>query len=242
MALSYTQLKNTYGVLSQNTTTANLDLGIQMMNLEQRYLLQKFFNNEGSYSMSTIGAQTLSTTATISPGATSATLTAPWPYHATTSSVSFSNGTSQMVQFSAGSTAITWPVPLATSANTTLAVGGIQYYPLPPNYSKLKTFTITIGNLKWTPTEIMTREEWDNLNVFPYYADIPNNFFIYNDSQLGIWPIPSTTGNTISFNYKFRVPDLSIADYTAGTISVNNGSTAITGSGTSFTITTNPQN
>lgn len=242
MAISYTKLRDTFGRLSQNTTTENLDDGIQLMNFEQRYLLQKFFNNEGSYSMSTVGAQTLSTTSTILQNATSATLTVPWAYHSTTSNVGFSNGTSQMVQFSAGSTSISWAVPLVSNASTVLKVGGLQFYPMPPNYSKLKTFTITIGNLKWTPTEIMTREEWDNLNVFPYYADIPNNYFIYNDSQLGVWPIPSTTGNTISFNYKFRIPDLSIPDYSTGTISVANGSSNVTGSGTTFTITTNPQN
>ncbi len=121
-----------------------------------------------------------------------------------------------------------------------------QFYNLPPNYSKLKTVTITIGNLKWTPSEVLSRVEWDKLNVFPYYADIPNNYFIYpggdHGASIGIWPIPSTTGNTITFNYKFRIPDLSIEDYTTpGTVSVTNGGTTVTGSGTSFVPTTNQQ-
>ncbi len=119
---------------------------------------------------------------------------------------------------------------------------------MPPNYSKLKDLTITVGNLKWTLDEIRTREEWDKVNVFPYYADIPKNFFIYPGGDkgglIGIWPIPSTTGNIITFNYKFRVSDLSIADVvgTGGiTASVNNGGIVVTGSGTSWTLTTNPQ-
>ncbi len=74
-----------------------------------------------------------------------------------------------------------------------------------------------MGQLKWTLTEIRTREEWDNLNVFPYYASIPSKFFIYpggdKSGQIGVWPIPSTTGNVITYNYKFRVPDLSLPDY-----------------------------
>lgn len=111
-----------------------------------------------------------------------------------------------------------------------------QGYPLPYNYSKLKTGTLTIGNLKWTPTEILTREEWDNLNVFPYYSDIPNNFFIY-DGKFNLWPIPSTTGNVIAFNYQIRVPDLSIADYSAGTVAVTNGSKVVTGTTTSWLAT-----
>lgn len=108
-----------------------------------------------------------------------------------------------------------------------------QFYNLPYNYSILKTITITDGNLKWTPTEIFTREDWDRLNVFPYYSDIPSNFFIYN-GQIGIWPIPSSSSNTITFNYKIRVPDLSFTDYSTGTVTTTNASTTITGSGTGF--------
>ncbi len=172
MAISFTQLKALYGQLSQNTSSTNLALGGKLINSEHRYLLQKYFNNEGSFTMSTVAQQ--------------------------------------------------------------------QFYNLPPNYSKLKTVTITQGNLKWTPVEVLTRDEWDRLNVFPYYSDIPNNFFIYGN-QIGIWPIPSSTGNTITFNYKFRVPDLSLEDDTTGTVAVNEDSTTVTGTATSFIPTTNAQ-
>lgn len=80
----------------------------------------------------------------------------------------------------------------------TVTVGDQQKYPLPYNYSKLKTSTITIGNLKWTPTEIFTRREWDELNVFPYYADIPANYFIY-DGNIEFWPIPSTGSTQLTY-------------------------------------------
>lgn len=173
--ISYTQQQTIFGDLSQNTTAANLARGAYLANIEQRYLLQKYFNNEGSYTMTTVANQ--------------------------------------------------------------------QFYKMPPNYSKLKTVTITIGDLQWTPKEILTRQEWDNLNVFPYYSDIPNNFFIYpggdHNGQIGIWPIPSSDGNTITFNYKFRIPDLSLADYSTGTVAVANNGTTVTGSGTSWTPTPN---
>lgn len=119
------------------------------------------------------------------------------------------------------------------SSTTIVTVSQQQFYNLPYDYSKLKTGTITIGSLKWTPTEILSRSDWDKLNVFPYYSDIPNNYYIYNN-QLGFWPIPSTAGNTITFNYKRRVTDLTLTDYTTGTVSATSGSTTITGSGTSF--------
>lgn len=119
------------------------------------------------------------------------------------------------------------------TSTTIVTIAQQQFYNLPYDYSKLKTFTITQGQLKWTPTEILSREDWDKLNVFPYYSDIPNNYFIYNN-QLGIWPIPSTSANTITYNYKRRVTDLTIADYSTGTVTATNASTTITGSGTGF--------
>lgn len=118
-------------------------------------------------------------------------------------------------------------------SSTILTVTDQQFYDLPYDYSKLKTGTITVGELKWTPIEVLSRIDWDKLNVFPYYSDIPNNFFIYNN-QLAFWPIPSTTGNTITFNYKRRVTDLTFADYVTGTVSATNGSATITGLATGF--------
>ncbi len=162
---SFTTLKNLATSLTQNTSTANVALLSQLINDKYRYLLQKYFFNETSTTITTIAQQ--------------------------------------------------------------------QFYDLPYDYSKLKTGTITIGDLKWTPTEILSRADWDKLNVFPYYSDIPNNYFIWNN-QLGFWPIPATDGNTISFNYKRRVTQLGLEDYITGTVSATNDSTVITGSGTGF--------
>lgn len=157
-----------FGSLSTNASTTNLTLGDQLINDAHRRIMEKYFFNESSTTITTVAKQ--------------------------------------------------------------------QFYPLPYNYSKLKTGTVTIGVLKWKPTEIESRADWDSLNVFPYYADIPNNFYIYG-RQFGIWPIPSTSGNVITYNYKIRVPDLSFSDYTTGTVSATLGSATITGSGTSWAAT-----
>ncbi len=310
--ISFTTQQTIFSDLSNNTTSTNLARAAYLANLEQRYLLQKFFANETSYSVPTVGGNTyyvttapaigatsatlavawasptntisttfsdgevrhvlytngstsitwqipligtaFSTTASIASGATSATLNSPWSTATQTSTTAFTDGETKSVTFTQGSTSITWVggltstvgATVSTSLMTTaISIGGAQFYRLPPNYSKLKDITITVGNLQWTLTEIRTREEWDALNVFPYFANIPKNFFIYpggdHGGQIGIWPIPSSTGNTITFNYKFRVPDLSLADYATGTVSVSNGGTTVTGLGTSWTPTTNPQ-
>jgi hypothetical protein len=311
---SFTGGQTLFTTLSQNTTAANLTLYGLLANIEHRYLLQKFFANEGGYSIATIGQTSLTLSAAVSIGATSATLAASWPYQTVGAEVTFpdgevvnatltngsttmtwspglagnifyltnalvigatsavlsaawsspsgayltafSDGSTKTVTFTNNSTAISWTGGLANNvlnqvftsviaSGSNPSVGGVQFYPMPPNYSKLKDITITVGVLKWTLDEVRTREEWDNLNVFPYYASIPSKFFIYpggdKGGKIGIWPIPSTTGNTITFHYKYRVPDLSIADYSTGTVTLTNGSTAVTGSSTVWTPTTNSQ-
>lgn len=160
-----TDLVNYFGSLSQNTSTKNLNLGKPMIQDAYRYLLEKYYFNETSYTISTVGSQ--------------------------------------------------------------------QSYSFPYNYSILKDITITVGQLRWTPNVILTREQWDQVNFLPYSSDIPQYIFIYG-GQIQIFPIPSTTGNTITFNYKFRVPDLSLTDYATGTVSVTNGSTTVTGAGTAW--------
>ncbi len=302
---SPTLYPSSFTSLSLNNTAANVALGLELINNQQRYLLQKYFSNEASYSITTIGGTSITLTASPAINSVSATLAFAWPYQSVNALVPFSDGEQRTVSFTNNSTAITWQGGIqgskfyttntisagATTATlltpwvastgsyliqfsdgetktvtltanssalswsgglsgsvqayfntsiiaTTATVGGIQEYRLPPDYSKLKTETLTIGSLKWTPREILTREEWDNLNVFPYYADIPSNYFIYNN-KFQIWPIPATTGNVITFNYKRRIPDLSLADYSTGNVSVSNGGLTVTGSGTTWVLTMN---
>lgn len=244
---SFQTLYNLYETLSQNSSTENIALGKQLINDTHRYLLQNYFANETSYSILTQGGATYTLTASLSAGDISATLSSAWTGNTIPIYVTFSSGEARSVQFINGSTAISWDAPLTDSATDTITVGGQQYYPLPPNFSQMKSLTIRTGDLQWTPTEILTTQEWNQLNVFPYYAEIPNNFFIYpggdHGGQVGIWPIPSSTGQVITFRYKFRVPDLSLDDYTTpGSISVTTKDTAVSATGSSFIQTTNFQN
>ncbi len=372
--ISLTKLQLIVQDLSQNSTAEQATRTAYLGNNEHRYLMQKFFGNEGSYQIQTIGNTELTLASNVPINSTSVTLASAWPYQTTQAQLTFNDGEVVLGNFTNGSTAVTWlpattgllyllsstlaagatSATLAsawtgtsgayltsfsdgstktvtyTNGSTTItwtgglagaqenqiytstilsgsiaSIGGVQFYPFPPNYSKLKDITITVGVLKWTLEEVRTREEWDNINVFPYYASIPSKFFIYpggdKSGQIGIWPIPSTTGNVITFNYKFRVPDLSLPDYGSltynslsgnlvlgdtvaigsatgiidsytatniaisnvsgtfaagslttgngstatvsgvGTVSATNGSTAVTGTGTSFTVTTNQQ-
>lgn len=236
---SYTVLKNLFTNLSNNTSTDNDALGGQLINDAHRITIQKYFANERTVTTTTIGGMTLASTATIALGATSATLTAAWTYPTVTQFVTFSDGEQRSVLFTNSSTAITWAGPLTAAVTTVLKAVGVQDYAIPANISKIKNDTINVGQLKYQPIPVMTRQEWDMINFLPYTSDIPQYFYIYN-GNLSIFPIPSTTGNILTFNYQTRVADFSFADYSTGTLAATgmvSGSTTVTGLATSWLTT-----
>lgn len=206
-------LLNTALNLSQNTSPQNQAVMLELLNEQYRLLLENYFDNEQSFSTATVGAMDLTLTGTPAAGDTSATLSSAWTYASGVQKVTFDNANSDYftVQFTNGSAAITWQEPLTgacTSAD--ISTTGFQSYRLPAGISKITDMTITVGQLKFTPARIATRQQWDNVNFLPYTSDIPNYYFIYGP-YINFWPVPSTTGNQITFNYKTRVPDLSTA-------------------------------
>jgi len=250
---SYPTLTNLGTSLIQNQAASNQQLVQQLANDQHRYLIQKYFDNERSFQTTTVGGMDLTTTATMAAGATSATLTAAWSYPTVTQLVNFSNSDQRNVLFTNGSTSISWTGGLSDSATTAISSVGVQKYAIPAMISKVKDNFIQVGQLKYVPAPIQSRQDWDNLNFLPYTSDIVNYFFIYN-GYVEFFPIPSTTGNLIQFNYKARVPDFSFIygdtsggawtaggtayDYQKGTITPPSiGATAVTGASTAWNTT-----
>lgn len=116
----------------------------------------------------------------------------------------------------------------------TVTVAQQQFYNMPPQWKILVNLTVNIGSVLWLPKVCPNRDYWDSLNVIQFYQDFPSFYFIWNN-QVGIFPTPASSGNTIAMNYKVRLTDLSQADYTTGTVSVTTNTTTVTGSGTSWT-------
>jgi hypothetical protein len=115
-------------------------------------------------------------------------------------------------------------------------VASQQFYFLPYNCRKLLKLTVTVGTTLYTPKEITNRDEWDRLNdSTTIESDSPSYYYVYRN-KVGIYPTPSTAGNTITMTYEEKFKDLSVADYTTGNISaITNGQKTVTGSGTSWT-------
>lgn len=191
------------------------------------------------------------TTAVIAAGATTATLSTAWTGSTGALTSYFSDGSSKSITYTASSTGISWTGGITGDVeasvrtfrtDTTISTIGVQAYPIPANVSKIKNDTISVGQLVYTPAPVQSIQEWTMLNALPYTSDIPNYFYIYNNQVL-FWPIPSTSGNLISFNYKARVADLTYADFAAGTVAGTAGSNALTGSSTTWnTVGTYPLN
>lgn len=117
---------------------------------------------------------------------------------------------------------------LTTTAST-------QFYRLPYDLAQVLTVTVAIGSFVYQPREAPSREFWQALNKTTYTSTYPEYYYVY-DGQIGLWPTPSSTGNTVTIYYKRTVKDLSIGDYSTGSVvSVSNGGTAVVGSGTSWT-------
>jgi hypothetical protein len=113
-------------------------------------------------------------------------------------------------------------------------VANQQNYNLPFNIKQILNVYVNVGNIRYQPKEVPNRQFWDSLNFVPYTSDIPQFYYIFN-KQVYLFPTPASSSNEIIINYKARIIDLSQADYTTGSVTLTNGSSVITGSGTTFT-------
>ena len=125
-----------------------------------------------------------------------------------------------------------WPFLEKTTTDDT--VDGTAEYDLPYDYRKLINVYITVDSTKYYPKEITNRREWDILTQTSNEADVPLFYFIFGE-KISFYPTPATDGNTITFVYLKRVKNIGTADYITGTVTLTNASTAVVGSGTTFT-------
>lgn len=115
-------------------------------------------------------------------------------------------------------------------------VANQQYYQMPEDCIRPDTVIITIGGTKYPLTYVDTKEDWYMLNQSVTTSDIPENYWVKGADQFGIYPIPSTSVSAAGLLiYQRKQKDLSVADYTTGTVTMTNNSAAVVGSGTTFT-------
>jgi len=115
-------------------------------------------------------------------------------------------------------------------------VASQAYYEIPNQLRKLTDLYVTVGTQIYMPEPVFDADKWklvlaSNLGT----SDVPR-FYYRLGNRVYLSPTPATTGSTITFRGRMNIRDLNTADYTTGTItSLANGSTAIVGSGTTWT-------
>lgn len=124
--------------------------------------------------------------------------------------------------------------PFLEKTRTASTVANQQFYELAADVEKIRTVTVNVGSTEYSVKQAPSPQYWDNLNFTTYTSDIPEFFYVLG-STMGLYPTPSSNGNTINYNYKRAIVDLDTEDYTTGTVAVTAGSTVVTGTATTFT-------
>lgn len=119
-----------------------------------------------------------------------------------------------------------------TKTSTTVATQ--QYYHYPQGLVNIEGCYITIGQVKYPVTVVNSQYQWDWLNALAVQPTALPQFIFPRKSDFGIYPIPQAA-YTITFNYHYRDRNLTVADYTTGSVTVTQNSQTVTGLGTTFT-------
>jgi len=121
-------------------------------------------------------------------------------------------------------------------------VANQEGYQVPNGFRKLIDLMVYSGDgtsssdTIYSPEMVFDPTKWKLILQYKLGTqDVP--YFTYVENQkFYIQPIPATTGNLIRLRGRLQTNDLTIPDYTTGTIvSVANGGTAVVGSGTTWT-------
>jgi len=127
-----------------------------------------------------------------------------------------------------------WPFLQTTTTATTTA--STQSYVLPGNLYKLIGVYILVGTVRYTPTEVTSYDDWNRIQASNSITSDNVTYYFLQGNTIQFWPTPASSSNTITYEYIQAVKDISVADYTTGTIvTLASGSAAVTGSGTSWT-------
>lgn len=253
---SYTQLRTTYGIDTKNTSSANLSQGDEWMNDYHRRLLvaadwpflrrtrllttlapdstftgatSDICTVTGDTILTDTGTQVkLTTTGTLPAGLSTGTLY----FMIYQSSSTFKLATTLANALAGTAVDIT---DTGTGTHTVVVQAVSNFQPLPYDVDLVESVTVIVSSTRYNPKPAPSRIFWDRLHYSTSTSDIPEYWFVDN-GKFALWPRPSSDGNQINLHAKIRVRDLSIADYTTGTVDiVTNGSIQITGSSTVWT-------
>jgi hypothetical protein len=117
---------------------------------------------------------------------------------------------------------------------TATTVVNQQFYNTGVDFDRMISVILAVGTTTYSLVEVSSQLEWDMLNEASFTSDVPQFYFILAD-QVGIYPTPSSSSNTITFTFKKRIKDMTEDDFTTGTVaSITNGATTMVGNAPSW--------
>ena len=131
--------------------------------------------------------------------------------------------------------------PVTEKTETASTVASQQYYQLPSTALFVKSVGVTVSSIPYPLEEIPDQNSWDALNAdLTSTSDIPTYYFVrpgfgIGGVEIGIFPKPTSAGNTITVIYESTDKDLGNDKYTTGTVTLAEGDATVTGAGTTFT-------
>ena len=127
--------------------------------------------------------------------------------------------------------------PYTRLSKTTNLVADQQYYQLPEDAIRPTGVVVTVDGVEYPLREIASETIWRAINANAgTSAAIPEAFFVRGNDEIGLFPTPSeATAAGLEVYYEPKIGRLTQDNYTTGTVTVTNGSAAITHSGTGFT-------
>ena len=107
---------------------------------------------------------------------------------------------------------------------------------LPQQVEKVNSIFLLSGSTRYPVKEISSRKKWIELTQTPSDSAVYPDYFYVRGNVVEFYPQISTASNTLTVEFVARQKDLSVADYTTGTITaIANGATTVTGSSTVWT-------
>jgi hypothetical protein len=108
-----------------------------------------------------------------------------------------------------------------------------QSFEKPYNAAKIDSVRVYTGGVYYMPKEIKDDKLWEQINYVATYSDVPSYWFFDNETQeIELYPIHSSASDTVRIFYTKRLRDMSIADYTTGTLTTVLNDQTITGAAT----------
>src|SRR3990167_7575569 len=115
-----------------------------------------------------------------------------------------------------------WNWPFLETSATTSTVASQQSYTMAYNIKRVKSVTVTVSDIVYNLKEVVDWEYWNTLNQFgsDNTSDIAQFFFVNDDTEIQIYPVPATAGSTITVVFEKSARDMMNDDYTTGTASI----------------------